>query len=446
MMKRKRIFALMAATLMAASLTGCGGDVTNNNSDKPNGKDEAAYDWTAGADASGGDVTIRISTWRETDREYYNEVIKRFEEKYDWITVELDMNRDTGSYYSNMQADLVSGTAADVFDMHPLNRLITYAQDGLIVPQTDFDYMQNYSKMAQEITTFKGENYGYCAVYNYYGFIYNKKVFAEKGISVPTTVEELISAVNKLKSAGYGGIIYPGATWIASEGLANAVFIGCMGTEKYKELKEGIDNGTVTDVTSVAGVKEALETLQTFKKNDIFYNASEGISHDAGLSLYAQEKSAIMYTGSYVFHDYIGKMGDIDTGFFAIPTYGNPGIVYGEAGQISCINANSKNLGAARLWVEFIATPEIAQYLCSSIKMFSTIEGVTPDFKEAQMLMDSGECQLCGIIEPKNTVYWEGSWSSVLDGIIYDGKDWESQVKIFNNKLKDYDLSSLAGE
>lgn len=446
----KKMIAVLITAAMVLGLAACGGTGTDGGSNgggntDPNGGG-SKLDWSPGADASGGEVTLRVATWRQHDKPYYEEIAKRFEEKYDWIKVKLEINSDSSSYYSNLQADIVSGIAPDVFDSHPNNRLVTYAEEGIIAPQTDFDYMKNYSETAKLVTTIKGENYGYMDAYNYFGFLYNKDAFEKVGVSVPTTPEEMVDVVNKLKAAGYGGVVVAGNTYSASA-LGNNVFLICQGTEGYQAMQDGIDNGSITDISTVDGVKEALDTLQTYTANDIYYNAFEGISYEAGLSLYAQKKSAIIYSGSYILGEQDTYFPDINTGFFPFPTYANNGMTYAEGAQTTVINAASKNLGAAKLWVEFLATPEISEYYCSNAKMMSTIEGVTSVFDEMEMLQNAvSGYAIKEIVEPDHSEYWMNGFGNILEGVIYKGKDWKDLVRMYTSKLEEYDLASLSKE
>ena len=438
-MKMKKVIALLTAATMMFGLVACGNGKTGTQQGNKDGSD---LDWSAGADASGGEVTIRFSTWRQSDKPYYEEIIKRFEEKYDWINVELEINQDASSYYTNLQADLMGGTAVDVFNVHSGPRVVDYATEGHIAPQTDFDYWENYNDSAKSATTVAGVNYGFLDAYNYFGFLYNKSAFAKAGVSVPTTPEELVDVVNKLKAAGYGGAVVAGKTY-GSEAIGRSILMSSIGSEGYAALRAGLDNGSITDISTVEGVPEALKTMQTYTENDIYYTAFEGIDYESGMSLYAQEKSAIVYSGSYIFGEKSIYFPNIDTGFFAIPTYANSGNCYAEGAQVSCINANGKNLGAAKLWVEFLATPEISEYYCTNAKMFSTVNGVSPAFEEKDMIASGiSNFAIRALEEFENDEYWATGLQSIYGGVIFEGEDWEGLVRVYTSKLEEYDLAN----
>lgn len=437
-MKMKKLIALLTAATMVFGTVACG----NGGTSDENGGDEAGskLDWTKGATASGGDVTLRVATWRTSDKPYYEEIIKRFEEKYDWIDVELEITGDSNSYYTNLQADIMSGTAPDVFDMHSNTTILSYVEAGSLAPQTDFDYMKNYNEVAKSITTLNGENYGYMNAYNYFGFLYNKAIFEKVGVTVPTTPEEFIDVMNKLKAAGYGGVAYPGKT--VNDRIIEGTLLCSLGAEGYESFMKGIDDGSITDISEVDGVAKAFDTIQYYMDNDLFYTAWEGITYEAGMSLYAQEKTAVAYSGTYIFGEKEKYFPNIDTGFFAIPTYANSGLSYAEGAQCACINSAGNNLGAAKLWVEFLATPEISEYFCSNSRMLSTLNGVTPKFDEAEMIVNSCTGYAARqIVEFEHDEYWQTGYNSVLEGLM-KGNEWENMVKVFTSKLEEYDLAN----
>ncbi len=436
-MKAKKIVALTMAIAMMAGVVACGG---TNQGENKGGESGSKYDWSKGADASGGEVTLKVATWRKHDQPYYEEIVKRFEEKYDWINVELEFNPDSNSYYSNLQADIVDGTAPDVFDCHPNNKMLTYVEEGVIAPQTDFDYIENYDETAKKVTTINGDNYGYMNAYNYFGFLYNKAAFAKAGIEIPKTPEALVEANNKLKTAGYGGVVFAGGTY-SSRAIGNIMYLISMGFDGYTSMLNDIDTGKITDISKVDGVENALSTVQYYVDNDLWYQGYEGITYEAGLSLFAQEKAAIVYSGSYIFGEQDVYFPNIETGFFPVPTYANNGKTYSEGATTSLIYSQGENLGAAKLWIEFLATAEISEYYCSNAKMLSTIKGVTSTFDEAEMLLASSTgYEMVPIEDPENGEYWSNTFTSIVDRILYTDGNWEDLVRKFKNQLEDFKL------
>ena len=419
-MKLKKIISIVMATAMILGLAACGNSETSGDGSKK---------------------IVRVATWREYDKEYYEEVERRFEEKYPQYDVQLEFNTDEVSYEQNIQTDLVMESAPDVFDLHASGNIQHYGESGLIFDQSDLTWIENISKEAKETVTWDGKTYAFPLNYNYFGFIFNKDIFTEVGVEVPKTPEELVAVVNKLKDAGYNGISYSGQT--NGTKVIDAALLIEMGAEKYSQLMEGIDDGSVIDITSYEGVETALQTVQYYTQNDIWYKGYRDTSYEPSLSLFAQKKTAIVFCGAYIFGEKETQMPGINAGFFPIPTNSANGISYAEVGQCSCINAKSENLEGAKAWVEFLATKEISEYLCGSSRTMSTLEDAVPKFEEAQMLLDCATgYSLFKSSYTDNSEWYDKEWRELKEGIFYLGDNCNQHIQIINDQLKKADLKN----
>lgn len=417
-MKLKKIISIVMATTMVLGLAACGESQTSGDGSKS---------------------IVRVATWREYDKEYYEEVEKRFEEKYPQYDVKLEFNTDEVSYEQNIQTDLVMGTAPDVFDLHASGNIQHYGESGMIIDQSDLAWIQNISDEAKETCTWNGKTYAFPLNYNYFGFVYNKEIFKQVGVEVPKTPEALVEVVNKLKNAGYNGISYSGQT--NGTKVIDAALLIEMGAEKYSQLMEGIDNGSVTDITSFKGVETALQSVQYLTQNDIWYKGYRDTSYEPSLSLFAQKKTAIVFCGAYIFGEKETQMPGIDAGFFPIPTKSANGVSYAEVGQCSCINAKSENLEGAKAWVDFLGTKEISEYLCGNSRTMSTLEGAVPKFEEAQMLLDCATgYSLFKASYTDNSEWYDKEWRELKEGIFYLGEESTKHITIVNKQLEKANL------
>lgn len=418
-MKMKKVIAILLTAVSVVGLTACGGGTSTSG--------------------DGSKAIVRVATWREYDKEYYEEVEKRFEDKYPQYDVQLEFNTDEVSYEQNIQTDLVMGTAPDVFDLHASGNIQHYGESGLILDQSDMEWINNVGAEAKETVSWDGATYAFPLNYNYFGFVYNKEIFTQVGVEVPTTPEELVAVVNKLKDAGYNGISYSGQT--NGTKVIDAALLIEMGAEKYSDMLEGMDDGSVTDIKKFEGVETALKTVQYYTQNDIWYKGYRDTSYEPSLSLFAQKKTAIMFCGAYIFGEKETQMPGIDAGFFPIPTYSANGMSYAEVGQCSCINAKSENLEGAKAWVEFLGTKEISEYLCGSSRTMSTLEGAVPEFEEAEMLLASAKgYSLFKASYADNSEWYDKEWRELKEGIFYLGEEYAKHITILNNQLKEANL------
>lgn len=400
-----------------------------------------------GAFAEGSEpVTIRVATFRSEDEAIYNELVKMFNEQHPEITVELEFNADQTSYDQNLQADIMDGSAPDVFDMHTNNIFLTYAAEGLLLPQDDLSYIANYQQGAKDISSLDGVNYGFINAYNMISVLYNKAIFEQEGLSEPATFDEFLTLCQTLKDKGYGGMSYPGGA-VSHKWLAKALLVICMGGSGYKDLLEGIDSGKYTDITQVPGVVEGLQSLQAYRDNNILYDGAEATALDQCISLFAQGKAPMMMMGTWTFGTRDTDFPGLDVGVFPMPTIANNGKHYAEGAQVTTINANSEHIDAAKQWVDFLASPEASSYYCSQAKMISTIEGVTLDFEGGDILAASAEKGVevlpTAVINQKEL--WEDEWEDhLLNGLLFGDLEYESAVADFTQFLTDLNLASMS--
>ena len=452
----KRVLALLLALTMIFSLAACAAkeDTPEPSAETTEQPAEPAAEPAAEEPAEAPEepsepkpdpVTIKVASYRAEDEALYTEIISRFQEAYPWITVELDLNADQTSYDQNIQADLMDGKAADVFDMHTNPTYITYAQEGVLLPMDDMAFLANYQDGAREITTVEGSVYGFLNTYNMISILYNKAIFEKEGLSEPANFEEFVTLCQTLRDKGYGGVSYPGGA-VSYGWLTNALLTICLGGDGYKDLIEGMDSGKYTDITTIPGVAEALKTEQAYRDNNILYDASDATALDQCLSLFAQEMAPMMMMGTWTFGTRETDFPGLDVGVFALPTLLDTGEHYAEGGQLTVINAASENVEAAKLWVEFLASPETASYYCSNAKTISTIEGVGLDYEGGDVLAEAAShgINLLPTYVRNNKDYWNTNWKELLNGLLYGDMNYDDAIADYTAFLTELDLASLS--
>ena len=130
--------------------------------------------------------------------------------------------------------------------------------------------------------------------FNIEGIFYNKKIFAENGITVPTTFTQLLADSAKLKQAGVQPIVASGATgWTISR------WIGIL---LYRELgpnaMEAIQNGTakLTDPDYVWAAQQVAD----MGKDGYFGSGITSLSYDSATTEFLTGKAAMMYMGTWL--------------------------------------------------------------------------------------------------------------------------------------------------
>lgn len=143
--------------------------------------------------------------------------------------------------------------------------------------------------------TFNGTTPSVPFQFNVEGIFYNKKIFAEHGITVPTTFSQLLADSAKLKAAGVTPITASGnaAGWTISR------WIGIL---LYRELgpnaMEAIEKGTakLTDADYVWAAQQVAD----MGKDGYFANGITSLSYSQSVDQFLTGQAAMMYNGSWL--------------------------------------------------------------------------------------------------------------------------------------------------
>jgi len=387
--------------------------------------------------------TITYSSFRYEDEAIYKALIDKFQKENPKITVKWDTNQDTNAYYTALKANLQSGQAADVFDVHPNANFVSFAADGVLADLSSLAFVKNYQAGPKAMTTIGGKVYGYNQDVNLICVIYNKDVFKKVGVAAPRNWADFVSITNKLKQAGFGGMAYIGGT-VKADWLTNAIFCEVMGPTDYKALQEGIDSGKLMTIKDNAKAMTGLKTLAAYYAEKIFYDNSDTLQYPQSLALFAQKKAAQIMMGTWTFGTKATDYPDVDQGIFPVPTLASTDIAYAEGGQVACVNAGSRNIDAAKKFVDFLATAENSSIYIAKSKMTPTIKGVKAEFSGIDMLnaqMAKGVNVLPVAVTTNDTI-WSPFWKAMAENILFKGADVNKEVATFEAALVKSDLKN----
>jgi raffinose/stachyose/melibiose transport system substrate-binding protein len=347
----------------ALALTGCGGS-SNDDATKPPGG-------TASGDAPAlsGDLNIVISSADASDKAFneLNEAFKLANPGVDAVVTSVP--NDT--YDATKAAQMTAGSAdIVVISFKGFRDTPQYAADsktadvllaeaGGYLDLTDEPFMANYNPSLIESVKISGRAYAVPTGLSYAnGVFYNKQIFADNGLDIPTTWAEMEAVIATLQAAsitpfGIGGKdIWPaGLTML---GIVSGLYPS---GDAEQELMDGLWGGTLKlDEGKQLTVMERVETVfQAANKNF----AGEG--YDVQPSEFAQGKFAMLPDGTWN-HTVITEAvaGAFEIGFFPMPggdTAADNAYLNGKVELMLGVNAASKNKEAALAWLTFFSDP-----------------------------------------------------------------------------------------
>lgn len=440
-MKRKLLSTLLCAAMVASLVAGCG---TKQEAEVEQPTTEEAVEKVAEEAASETAETVEINyrTFRVDDVNVMETLIEKFEKENPGITVNYSAEADEVTYYQKLNADVLSGTDVDVFDVHMDLNYYSFLNNGYLADLSDLSFNANYDASAASMTSADGKNYGYLVCTSAIPVMYNKTIFEENGWSVPGTYEELVTLVNASKEAGFGGISYCGAT-VAGEWMAKIAMTGNLGTEGYKAWLEGVDNGSVTSVEDDAAA--ALEYLAKINADELLYDGSESLGYDQSIALFAQGLSSMLIMGSWDLANLETTYADVEVGIFAIPVTEGAAPTYCEPNQVTAVLATSEKVDAAKKFLDFLATPENVVIYQEFAQTIPTIAGGNVDSVAGNMiaeLMEEHPMAVLPVINDAHSDIWNPIINNMTSELLFGSGDTAACFAQFNQLLTEANLAA----
>lgn len=217
MVNRSKAFIgiLSVLIVLSAMLSACSGKGGKSESSSPAASSPSASSpaESAASPEKKDPVTLKVSWWGgDTRHAAFQDAIKLFEQKYDWIKVEPTFSGWDG-YHDKLTVQLSTGEAPDLF-LYSRNFALNYSKNDALVNLKDYQdglpFLADMSSTLQPLEI-DGKLYGMPAGTTKGIVIYNKRLFDEAKVAYPTDEEtwlslgEKWSQVHKANSKVYGG-------------------------------------------------------------------------------------------------------------------------------------------------------------------------------------------------------------------------------------------------
>jgi len=207
-----------------------------------------------------------------------------------------------------------------------------YARVGALAPldayfeQYGWDHVNDFYRGRN---SYGGSIYGLPMEQDLMGVYYNKDLFAENGLEVPTTYAEFEAMVETLKDEG----IIPVAFGNRDRWPATNTFSLILGLTAGRDLEEQVLFGD-EPWTNPAFV-QAAQTFQDWAEAGYFPRGFNGVGYDEANALFLSGRAAMTITGTWVLQDMV-RGAEFDLGVFMLPPIADdvaPGTMWGEGSQ-----------------------------------------------------------------------------------------------------------------
>lgn len=356
---KKSISLVVTGMLALSALAGCGS------------KDEAS----GGSD---GKVKIEFLQYKSEAKGTFDELIKKFEQENPKIDVVQSQPPDAVTVLKTRVAkrDLpdVIGMGGDISyaDISKAGAFKDLTNDSLLN-----DVQPAYIDMLKDISK-QEKVYGIPYAANANAVIYNKAIFKELGIEVPTTWDEFIAAAEKVKAAGKIPFYFTFKdAWTALPAY-NVLAANTQGDDFFKKLDKG-------ETTFAEGHKKAAEMLLTLIQYG--HKDQAGKAYNDGNVAFAKGESAMYLQGIWAIPEIKKANPNIELGVFPYPV-GESKVVSG-VDLLLAQSATTKHPKEAKKFIEFLLSDEAAKQYLTEQNAFSAKKGIVQDASEVEGLKAS---------------------------------------------------------
>lgn len=432
---KSKIIALLSSTaLLATILTGCGSSSTGADKDTPSAEGTSTEP-----------VTLTLLIGDSQDTPGFRAVVEEIEKRYN-IKTEVERRPGGPEGENIMRTRLATGDMADLAVFNSGSLLKTLNPEQNFVDLSNEPYMASVFDSFKQTVTFNGKVFGVPVSSSQVGgWLYNKKVYEELGLTVPNTWDELMANNEKIKAAGKTAVIGSYKTnWTAQ--LVVLADYHNVATQNPNFADEFTANKAKfgTDPAALRG----FEKLEEIGKKGYLNKDFNSTTYDQALKMLAEGTGVhypmITQALPLIDKNFPDKVNDI--GIFPQP--GDSSDKNGFTTWMSfaiLVNKNTEKMDAAKKWLEFYISPEAIAIYESKSKSFGpyVVEGakISDDaytaVKDMMPYFDQGKVTpaleflspVKGPNLPQISTEIGGGMTSAIDGAKAYDKDVEKQAK-----------------
>ncbi len=396
---KKRSLALLLAAAMVTGLTACGGGSETTAAETT--KAAAAETTAAPAEGEKSDAPaegeksdapaadgeeITLTVWHiaidETRHQTVTNAMNRFMEKYPNVKV-VDVPNENDPYKTKLATAMAAGEEPDIFVSWGGGWLESFIDEGKVLDIDDRvkEIADEYYPAALSLFQIKGKNYSLPYSCGPVPVYYNKQIYADLGLEVPTTIEEFEANCDKIKEAG----IIPLALGNSSQWPAALTFTYLSmregGTQPFLDAYNRENGGTFEHESFIkAGAR-----LQDWVKKGYYPEGCNGINYDTGGSrmLFYNGMAAHIVQTNGMFSNCRSEAPEFyenNLGIFGFPviegTDGNAKQILG-GGNAYSISASCEHPDEAFELIHMLTDKEFGQESVDIAGVISGVKGVT---------------------------------------------------------------------
>ena len=379
----KKIFGAVLAGVMLMSMTACGGGAQTDTSSQAPPADTTKQ--TPAAQTK-QDVTISYMASQDWVMDAEMKLGEKFTEE---TGIKVDYQIIPSDQYGNLLlTKLNAGEGPDIFGNQSGSFDI---QSQLNVEKTALDlsdevWASTVDPLAAKELSVNGKLYGQptADVSSVWAIAYNKKIFENLNLEIPTSYDEFKAVCEKIKAEGITPIYE-----CVSDGWHHVLWYPEIGPA-YEKAAPGLAdklNSNTTKFAEDATMKKALGQIKEMTELGYWGDNYMSNTYADGPKNMASGKYA-MFVANQGFGAEVNaadpNFSAEDIGYFVIPLADNQILNMNPCGPSRFVYSGSKNAEAAKKYLEFMGRPENLQYMIDNVPKYNILpfQGVQDKYTE----------------------------------------------------------------
>ncbi len=315
---RKSISLTIVIAILISLLAGCGTSATNTG---------AGNSTQSGSTTASNSMQTQEKKKAELNlvlpglsrfKDQFDGYLKQFADKYNY-DLKYDLNMPGGDNSEQLlKAKLAAGGSVDVYALHAVNNIPNYYKAGYLTDLSSQPFVGKLLDSAKNSVTYDGK---VCAVpleSVAWGYLYNKKIFQDNGITPPQTLTEMKDVAKKLKEKNITPFLltYKDA-WIPQLFLAyySVTIYNKLDTEFIEKMDQGkASYGTYPQIFDV------MDFVNSYGDSKRMFE----VGGDDGAAEFANGKAAMWFQGPWFSESILKANKDFPLGVAPFPMDDDP--------------------------------------------------------------------------------------------------------------------------
>ncbi|MEI7027891.1 ABC transporter substrate-binding protein [Paenibacillus sp. y28] len=379
--QKQWIVSLTALMIVLAMLvTGCGS--TSGGNGAAGGSEGAKPAAGSGTDKnSGSAVVLKAYTTSGSEKEALDQLNRKFHEENPGITIDLEVAPED-QYSTVIKTRLASGDAPDLFTVWPGKKKDPFASAGYLLDLSDQPWVSRLPAAAKSVAEYKGKVYGMPADQHVIGVIYNKALFQELKLDIPTTWEQFLGTAQKIKDAGKT----PLAVGFKDLWITQLIAYPMAANAVHRD-NPSFDQQMAEGKADFAGSawKKVMEDYVDLNKKGYFNPGLLGTTYDQTAQMIASGQAAMVVNGTWMIPNLRALKPDLNLGMFPLPytDSGKPAWISVGPGAFWAASAKTAHPAEVKKYLEFMSKPENNKVWLNGKKAFPVFTDASADLDPA---------------------------------------------------------------